>query len=924
MYKGPKPRKLKSSSAGAASVLAGAAFASAIPTSEASIPEGGHAAQDGKGSPVQDGKVKDDLPRAQPRLKTLIRKQLDRASRNLRRNTVFKGSALQKVFTTVMTAMAMLDPCSSNNALSSPVVGSDGTTFDMEFLVDSGAGRNLIAKRDLPEEVHSHFADAPEKLRFSTGGGPRSGTKAVRMKGNFLGVNYFYSLNQCPPAVSLGIQVNQHRKPFVWMPDELPYFFKPDRIGDMTLYCPTSAKIPVDRVVENVPIIRERVTCGGLPAAPSPGSSSKGAAPAEHDPLRSLVIDEVPPKPPEPSSSSSDPKHIRRRHITKEAARPEDPKDPRGPAALRPEGLRLKPDRSLPNFGTDDELSLCDASVATEADAPIDSDDNEEWTPSLRERLIAESKTLSHQMTHFPKNRYCSICRRAKMTGKVHRAKVEEDPEETPPLHFGHRLRVDHIVLGQDLTKGSEGEQACLIAYDEYSGCVSAFSQTSRTTDNNIAALQKFGGTRAHGRALCAVKSDCAQELTEAVKFLGWLPEPGIPNDPFHNAQLERLIRSIKEGTRAAQLAAGFPHALWPRATEYFCVARSFTNPVPVHANDTPETVAFKEGKTCYEAANGGNAFDGHRIPLGALVYYKPPHHKELPAFQPRAIPGIFCGWRMDSGFKFRGVHLVLDYEALRTDAKGCGRPIQVHATEMVAPETFIFPLQEALNEKLALFRPTADLKAIESREALPFEKGAPEAKPRVRRTYVTLDRALKFGTTVGCKGCDRIAEGVKHSDACHERFRKLLEDEALAKAARDKERAKPSAPSAPSFEPPPSVPPDVPNPPVPGAAGRVSIEAFSCPGTTSQHFANEHELDYWEFDKDKIAWKRVHVKPRKRLYTPVGRSCPFPSDIVSSARETVWKCKGRASTFKDDWHDKSPNRRISSKSWVGATWFFP
>ena len=67
-----------------------------------------------------------------------------------------------------------------------------------------------------------------------------------------------------------------------------------------------------------------------------------------------------------------------------------------------------------------------------------------------------------------------------------------------------------------------------------------------------------------------------------------------------------------------------------------------------------------------------------------------------------------------------------------------------------------------------------------------------------------------------------------------------------------------------------------------------------------------------------------MRVKPRKRLYTPVGRSCPFPSDIVSSARETVWKCRGRASTFKDGWHDKSPNRRISSKSWVGATWFFP
>ena len=63
-------------------------------------------------------------------------------------------------------------------------------------------------------------------------------------------------------------------------------------------------------------------------------------------------------------------------------------------------------------------------------------------------------------------------------------------------------------------------------------------------------------------------------------------------------------------------------------------------------------------------------------------------------------------------------------------------------------------------------------------KNSLPFEEGAPPTPGRVRRTYVTLDRAFRFGKTVGCKGCDRIAEGVKHSEACHERFRSLLEKE--------------------------------------------------------------------------------------------------------------------------------------------------
>ena len=95
---------------------------------------------------------------------------------------------------------------------------------------------------------------------------------------------------------------------------------------------------------------------------------------------------------------------------------------------------------------------------------------------------------------------------------------------------------MDHIILGSDLTKGSEGEQACMICYDEYSGCFQAFPQSSRSTD-----LQKFGGTKAHGKAMCSLKSDCAQELTEAVKFPGWLSEPGIL-DPFHNVKLENNI----------------------------------------------------------------------------------------------------------------------------------------------------------------------------------------------------------------------------------------------------------------------------------------------------------------------------------------------------------------------------------------------
>ena len=106
-----------------------------------------------------------------------------------------------------------------------------------------------------------------------------------------------------------------------------------------------------------------------------------------------------------------------------------------------------------------------------------------------------------------------------------------------------------------------------------------------------------------------------------------------------------------------------------------------------------------------------------------------------------------------------------------------------------------MFPLFEAQVERLALFRPESRLPKLEPKEVLPFEEGAPEPKVRRRRTYVTLERVLRFGKTLGCRGCEHIAEGVKHTDACHERFQKLLEDERLAKEVKSK--ALPRAPSS-------------------------------------------------------------------------------------------------------------------------------
>ena len=89
------------------------------------------------------------------------------------------------------------------------------------------------------------------------------------------------------------------------------------------------------------------------------------------------------------------------------------------------------------------------------------------------------------------------------------------------------------------------------------------------------------------------------------------------------------------------------------------------------------------------------------------------------------------------------------------------------------------------------MFRAEADLPKIEPRDALPFDENAPSPVKRKRKAYVTLERCIRFGKTIGCKGCERIAEGVRHTDECHARIGRLLEEEKIAKEAESKKEEK-------------------------------------------------------------------------------------------------------------------------------------
>ena len=100
---------------------------------------------------------------------------------------------------------------------------TDPLAIKQEFLIDSGAGRNLISKKDLPDGFHSWMR--PLKSFVS----PQVGVLGIAVKlSTFEESNQekdiFSALPECPAALSLGQQVNEQGKG--WVPKSIAIFHK--------------------------------------------------------------------------------------------------------------------------------------------------------------------------------------------------------------------------------------------------------------------------------------------------------------------------------------------------------------------------------------------------------------------------------------------------------------------------------------------------------------------------------------------------------------------------------------------------------------------------------------------------------------------------------------------------------------------------
>ncbi|CAE7264193.1 FAD4L1, partial [Symbiodinium sp. CCMP2592] len=328
------------------------------------------------------------------------------------------------------------------------------------------------------------------------------------------------------------------------------------------------------------------------------------------------------------------------------------------------------------------------------------------------------------------------------------------------------------------------------ILTDMFSDHIRSTKPLQFETGNGVTSSGEGSGADDEGDEDAPTKAQ--RLITEAQTRYARCDDELDPVDEFGQRIAADFIIVHKECSRALHIAAGFQlhSGLWVHTVRY-----------AAHTINLFHPAVGIEGSRYVNAV--GSEFGGMKLQLGQLVYYRlDPAYREK--FQASAAPGVFAGWRFDSGpSSFREVYHVLDYGKLKNREPGYEKAISVPREEIHVPRgNPILPMFTAAEAALSSFT-KAEYEAIEFLD-VPFSTVAPSTPVAKRHEYITLDRLMRLGATPGCKACK--FDGTVHTPVCKARFDGLIKAEKIAasKSVRDAappdvERPDPSAESAPA-----------------------------------------------------------------------------------------------------------------------------
>ena len=657
-------------------------------------------------------------------------------------------------------------------------------TGAIPWLWDTAAGRHLIGRQALTPHMKSYLQQSPNPVAFATGGGSQAGQESIAFDGSkLLEGEEVYVLKECPPAQSIGKTVIDKGYMFVWDPREnVPYLIAPENINRCKLKVPRNARICASRVVEYVPQYDEHLSPRAFVPADRLAPVST-AVPAER--ADDAVTEYT------PSFADEDVARLA------EVAEAESPDEPPAASSGSRDGLPEGAAPSAPPKSLDDKLLV----------------ELGDGVPFKDDVLKKEATSPQHLLTHYPKNPYCPLCHIAKDTAMrvSHIKDGKSDDGIDPPKEPFEQLATDDVILA----KGSEhfgtgigGVKTHHVIRDLYSGARVAYPMSKRDIESHAKNFRHYVGLRAGELATRTImKMDEAQELEQAAHQVGFIPETSLPNRWPHNSILERDIREEKECCRVIHLQSGLPYEYHTYSFPYACLSMSFDRPALCNPDKTQWEAITRE------------KFNGIRLCFGQLVYYRKKHPTKR-TLEPNMAPGLFLGWRIDSGLRYRNVTRILDYQEFRTRGSSC-------VADVPEPELFIpdgdpyFPIGFSKHQALVRGDDPEDIKLPEiALKDVPFPPDGGIASPstpgpKSRSVYITLDRIIKFKETPGCKGCTNKTR--YHTPECRARFQKLVDEEKelLEKSKAESAIAEPPSEArvGPPEELPDVLPPEEPSP---------------------------------------------------------------------------------------------------------------
>ena len=300
--------------------------------------------------------------------------------------------------------------------------------------------------------------------------------------------------------------------------------------------------------------------------------------------------------------------------------------------------------------------------------------------PLKDEVLKKEAESLEHMLTHFPKNPFCRICNVAKNTSRnvVRKPDSKDDDFIDPPKEVFEQLATDDVILA----KGSEhmgvgigGIRSHHVIRDVKSGARLAYPLSKRDAQAHARNFRHFIGLKANEvTTKTLIKMDEAGELEQAAHLCGMTPETSMPNRWPHNAVLERDVSEEKECCRSVHLQSGLPYEFHTFSYPYACLSMTFDRKALADASKTQWEMITK------------SPFEGRRLCFGQLVFFRK-KSATRGTLEPNMSPGLFLGWRIDPGLRYRGVLRVLDYQEYRTKKNALAVDVpQVNPVHHVSP----------------------------------------------------------------------------------------------------------------------------------------------------------------------------------------------------------------------------------------------